>query len=80
MKTPEASPKVVSLALRIASSSLSKAMTAMTGPKISSFTQVMSSVQLSEAEERRRFTAGAPREAPTPQTGPDASYQEHTGT
>lgn len=47
VKTPEANPKVVLLALWMTSSSVSKGMTDMTGPKISSFTQVMSSVQLS---------------------------------
>lgn len=52
VKTPEASPKVVLLALWIASSSVSKAKTDMTGPKISSFTQVISSLQLSVTAER----------------------------
>lgn len=47
VKTPEANPKVVLLALLMTSSSVSKGMTDMTGPKISSFTQVMSSLQLS---------------------------------
>lgn len=47
VKTPEANPKVVLLALRITSSSVSKGRMDMTGPKISSFTQVMSSLQSS---------------------------------
>ncbi|KAG7260390.1 hypothetical protein CRUP_006982 [Coryphaenoides rupestris] len=43
--TPAARPKVLSLALLSTSSSESKESTDMTGPKISSFTQVMSSLQ-----------------------------------
>lgn len=46
VKTPAARPMVVSLALCSASPSDSNDSTDMTGPKISSFTQVMSSVQL----------------------------------
>ncbi len=45
VKTPAARPMVVSLALCSTSSSVSKDNTDMTGPKISSFTQVISSVQ-----------------------------------
>lgn len=52
VKTPEAKPNVESLALAITSSSVSKGSTDMTGPKISSFTQVMSSLQLSVPEGR----------------------------
>lgn len=59
VKTPEASPKVVSLALRIASSSVSKAITDMTGPKISSFTQVMSSLQFPVTERSRTHISAA---------------------
>lgn len=47
VKTPEAKPNVVLLALASTSSSVSKGSTDMTGPKISSFTQVMSSLQSS---------------------------------
>lgn len=46
VKTPAARPREVSLALHSTSSSDSKDNTDMTGPKISSFTQVISSVQL----------------------------------
>lgn len=66
VKTPEASPKVVLLARRITSSSVSNGRTDMTGPKISSFTQVMSSLQLSVAGE----TGGE-------QTGGGASAHEN---
>lgn len=45
VKTPAARPIVVSLALCSTSTSVSKDSTDMTGPKISSFTQVISSVQ-----------------------------------
>lgn len=54
VKTPEANPKVVLLALWITSSSVSKGSTDITGPKISSFTQVMSSVHLSVSTERTK--------------------------
>ncbi|TNN41592.1 hypothetical protein EYF80_048235 [Liparis tanakae] len=47
VKTPEAKPNVELLALASTSSSVSKGSTDMTGPKISSFTQVMSSLQSS---------------------------------
>lgn len=79
VKTPEASPKVVLLALWIASSSVSKAMTDMTGPKISSFTQVMSSLQLSVAEEEplSRFSTTIKNQTDGSNAG---VYQEHTGT
>lgn len=46
VKTPAASPKVVSLALSRTSASVSNDKMDITGPKISSFTQVMSSRQL----------------------------------
>lgn len=55
VNTPEAKPKVVLLALWITSSSVSKGSTDMTGPKISSFTQVMSSLQLSVAGRKDRM-------------------------
>lgn len=45
VKTPAARPKVVSLALSRTSASVSNDKMDMTGPKISSFTQVMSSLQ-----------------------------------
>lgn len=47
VKTPDAKPKVVLLALCKTSSSVSNGIMDITGPKISSFTQVMSSLQLS---------------------------------
>lgn len=46
VKTPAAKPKVVSLALSRTSASVSNGKMDITGPKISSFTQVMSSLQL----------------------------------
>lgn len=47
MKTPDARPKVVLLALCKTSSSVTNGIMDITGPKISSFTQVISSLQLS---------------------------------
>lgn len=55
VKTPAARPMVVSLALCSTSPSDSNDNTDMTGPKISSFTQVMSSVQFATTKEN---TAG----------------------
>lgn len=55
VKTPAARPMAVSLALCSASPSDSNESTDMTGPKISSFTQVMSSVQFAT---KKKNTAG----------------------
>lgn len=52
VKTPAARPILVSLALCSASPSDSNDSTDMTGPKISSFTQVMSSVQFAATKEK----------------------------
>lgn len=51
VKTPPASPNFVLLALSTTSSSVSKGRMDMTGPKISSFTHVMSSVQFPASTE-----------------------------
>lgn len=78
VKTPEASPKVVLLALWITSSSVSKAITDMTGPKISSFTQVISSLQLSVTAERSRSHTSVQEK--NTDWWQRCFYQEHTGT
>lgn len=58
VKTPAARPREVSLALRNTSSSDSKDNKDMTGPKISSFTQVISSVQLPKWGKKKRQEFG----------------------
>lgn len=78
VKTPEASPKVVLLALWIASSSVSKAKTDMTGPKISSFTQVISSLQLSVTAERSWTRISAAKKGTDSRAMMTAGFTENT--